>query len=94
MAPVTGKTLYVFELLEQIETFPLIMPGCGSTVPPEIVTASVLGEDEPQESFALTVIFPPVAPAVSVIEFVVELPVHPEGNVHVYDVAPFTGETL
>jgi hypothetical protein len=59
-----------------------------------MVTASVLGEEEPHESFAMTVMFPPVAPAVNVIEFVDELPVHPDGNVQVYDVAPLTGETL
>jgi hypothetical protein len=33
---------------------------------------------------------PPVFPAVVVIDVDVELPLHPEGKVHVYDVAPLT----
>ena len=42
---------------------------------------------------AITITFPLVEPAVAVIELVVEVPVQPEGNVHVYDVAPLTGVT-
>ena len=43
----------------------------------------VLAVPEPQVLFAVTETFPPVAPAVSVIEVDVEVPVHPEGRVHV-----------
>ena len=42
-----------------------------------------LAGPEPQVLFAVTVIFPLVAPAIGVIEVDVELPVHPEGNVHI-----------
>jgi hypothetical protein len=54
------------------------------------VTASVLAGPAPQELFATTEIFPPVLPAVAVIDVEVEEPVHPEGRVHVYEVAPLT----
>ena len=37
----------------------------------------------PHELFAVTEIVPPVAPAVEVIDVEVELPVHPDGKVHV-----------
>ena len=53
-------------------------------------TAKVCALEDPHELFAVTVIFPPVAPAVVFIEFVVEVPLHPAGNVHVYEVAPAT----
>ena len=36
-----------------------------------------------QTLLAETVIIPPVVPAVAVIEVEVELPVHPEGRVHI-----------
>jgi hypothetical protein len=38
---------------------------------------------DPQVFVAFTVIFPPEAPEVAFIEFVVEVPVQPDGNVHV-----------
>jgi hypothetical protein len=56
------------------------------------VTAKVLGALAPQVLFALTEIVP-LAPAVAVIEVVVEDPDQPDGNVHVYDVAPLTAAT-
>ena len=40
---------------------------------------------------AVTLIVPPVLPVVTLIVFVVELPDHPEGKVHAYEVAPATG---
>ena len=49
---------------------------------------------EPHELFAVTEIVPPVTPTVVVIEVEVELPLHPDGNVHVYEVAPETGDIL
>ena len=47
------------------------------------VTLNVRGEEEPQELFAVTVILPLVELAVVTMEFVVEVPVHPTGNVQV-----------
>jgi hypothetical protein len=60
---------------------PEIAPGVPG-VPGLTVTAKVLTALVPQEFEALTVIFPfcPAAPVVTLIEFVVEVPVHPEGN--------------
>ena len=48
---------------------------------------------EPHELFAVTEIFP-LVPAVAVIDVEVELPLQPEGNVHVYEVAPETAVIL
>ena len=75
--------LYKFVVAEQTVASPLMVPGWGGAVPPPTVTASVCADDDPHALFALTLIFPPVAPATAVIEFVVELPVHPDGKVHV-----------
>jgi len=59
------------------------------------ITGNVLGRLDPHP-FATTVIFPLTAPApaVNVIEFVVDVPVHPPGLVQVYVVAPVTGVIL
>ena len=46
-------------------------------------TLNVLGAEEPQELFAVTDIVPPLAPAVVVIDVLVEDPLHPDGNVQV-----------
>ena len=48
-----------------------------------VVTASVLTVLAPQALLAVTVIFPEVAPAVTLIELVTEVPVQPDGSVHV-----------
>jgi hypothetical protein len=56
----------------------------------EVVTAGneaitilkVLGELVPHELLAVTEIVPPLAPAVTEIDVELELPLHPEGNVH------------
>ena len=53
--------------------------------------ASVWTDEEPQVLFAVTVIFPLAEPAVALIELEVDVPDHPDGNVHVYEVAPLTG---
>jgi len=42
----------------------------------------------------LTDIGPPLAPAVAVIEVVVDEPLQPDGKVQVYDVAPVTAPIL
>ena len=69
----------VFELPEQTTALPEILPWIGGRL--FIATASILGCDEPQELFALTVRLPPVFPAVAVIEVLVDTPVHPEGSI-------------
>lgn len=54
------------------------VPGAEFTLTVKVWTA-----EEPQPLFAITEIVPPVAPAVAVIELVVEVPDHPDGSVHV-----------
>ena len=62
---------------------PVIAPGCAGMV--LTVTANVCAVLLPQLLFAVTEIFPPLAPIVAVMEFAVEVPVHPPpgGSVHV-----------
>jgi len=69
-----------------------MVPGCAGTVVP--VTGSVLGGLAPQALLAVTEIIPLPAPTVAVIELEVELPLHPEGSAHVYEVIPLTAVTL
>jgi hypothetical protein len=73
--------LYVLDEFLHTEILPLIVPGVGGAV--INATASVCAEEVPQSLLAVTVIFPGVALAVAVIEFVVEVPVQPDGKVHV-----------
>ena len=68
------------------------MPGVFGTVFTDI--AKVCAADDPQALSAVTVIFPLKVLAVVLMEFVDEIPVHPEGKVQVYEVAPFTAVTL
>jgi hypothetical protein len=56
-------------------------PGCAGVG--FTVIAKVLGVLLPHPLSAVTVIFPPFAPTVTVMLFVVELPVQPLGRVHV-----------
>ena len=58
------------------------MPGCVNDAP-EIVTGSVCATLLPQVLLAVTEIVPPLLPAVVMIDVVVEVPVHPDGKVHV-----------
>jgi len=46
-------------------------------------TFNVLAVPEPHELLAITEIVPPVAPAVAEMDVEVELPLHPDGKVHV-----------
>ena len=72
--------------------FPEIVPGVpGMFV---MLTAKDWGEEVPQVFPAVTVMFPPVEPAVAFIELLVDDPDQPEGKVHVYVVAPETDEML
>jgi hypothetical protein len=47
------------------------------------VAARVLAVPDPQPLLAITEIFPLLAPTVAVMEFVVEVPLQPEGRVQV-----------
>jgi hypothetical protein len=80
------------ELPLQIAVVPEILPGVAGAV--FTFTASVEAAEVPQALLALTVIFPPVEPAVTFMLLVVEVPVHPLGKVQVYVLAPATGVTL
>lgn len=72
--------------------FPVIAPAvAGKAVTVTLRLEAALLE---QLLLATTETVPPVALAVAVIVFEVEVPVHPAGNVHVYDVAPETNATL
>ena len=73
--------LYVCDEPEHTAALPVIVPGWAGTV--VTVTFKVFAVPEPQVLFAVTETFPPVAPAVALIEVEVEVPVHPEGRVHV-----------
>ena len=81
VAPLTAATENVSKLPLHIAAGPLIVPGVAGAV--ETVTASVCGDELPQLLFAVTVIAPPVVPAVAVMLAEVEVPDHPPGNVHV-----------
>lgn len=77
---------------EHILVFPVILPAtAGNELTP---TLSVLGSEELHALFAVTEIVPLAAAVVALIELVVEFPVHPEGKVQVYEVAPGTAATL
>jgi hypothetical protein len=72
---------YVLLLPEQIVAGPEIVPGVAGV---ELtVTANVCAALVPHVLSAVTVIFPLVVFAVVVIEFVVEVPLQPNGDVHV-----------
>ena len=71
---------------------PLIVPGvagAGATV-----TASICAVELPQLLFATTEIVPLNVPEVAVMLLDVDVPDHPLGNVHVYEVAPLTAVTV
>ena len=57
-------------------------------------TFSVREALEPHELFVVTEIVPPLTPMDAGIDVEVELPLHPEGNVHVYEVAPAIDDML
>ena len=72
---------------------PLIQLGCAGGLQFDIIV-NILGVPEPHELLAVTKISPPLAPAVTVIEEVEEVPLQPDGIVQVYDVAPETEAIL
>ena len=65
-----------------------MVPGVAGAV--LTATANDCAAEVPQLLLAETETFPPVEPAKAVMELVVEEPVQPLGNIHVYDVAPVT----
>ncbi len=71
---------------------PPIDPGCEGVV--ETDTANVRAVLVPQKLLAVTDMSPPVVPTVALIDVVVELPLHPEGKLQVYEVAPGTAVML
>jgi hypothetical protein len=73
-------------------TFPVIAPGWDGISETEML--SVRDTPEPQELLAVTETFPLAAPAVTDIDAETELPLQPEGSVHVYEVAPETEDML
>jgi hypothetical protein len=66
----------------QTGVLPVISPGCEGT-PLSTTTDSVWAGLLPHALFAVTVILPLTVPTVTVMLFVVELPVHVDGKVHV-----------
>ena len=78
----------VNELPEQIEPLFTVIVGKGLTVTLRVCCGLV-----PQALDAVTVKIP-LPPGVAEIVFVVLEPAQPPGRDHVYDVAPFTAETL
>lgn len=66
---------------EHIEASPAMDPGAAGAL--LAVTASALADDAHVPLFAVTDISPEVVLAVASMEFVVDVPVQPSGNVHV-----------
>ena len=60
---------------------PAIEPGVAGAV--SIVSASAEASLAPQAFEAVTLMLPPLVLAVALIELVVDVPVHPPGNVQV-----------
>jgi hypothetical protein len=92
VAPVTAAMLYVWDTPWHTVVVPVIAPGWAGIGVTD--TFNVRGVPEPHELFAVTDILPLFAPDVAVIEVELELPLHPVGNVQVYDVASETGDIL
>ena len=69
---------------------PVIGPGVAGAL--LIVTARILAAELPHVPLAVTDTVPPVEFVVAMILVVVDVPAHPDGSDHVYEVAPFTGD--
>ena len=78
----------MFKLPEQIDDSPVIAPGVAGIVFTAITNEFAI--DDPQLLLAITDTFPLVPFDVALIEFVVDVPVHPTGRDQVYEVAPLT----
>ena len=68
--------------MAQAVVSPEIFPGFAG-IPPLGVTVSEEAAPVPQELFAYTFITPLALPMVALIEFVVEVPLNPDGSSHV-----------
>jgi hypothetical protein len=91
VAPGTLATENVFVVFGQIALLPEMVAGVtGMGVTFTVIVLAVPG---PHALFAATDIDPLDAPAVVEIKLVVEVPLHPEGSVQVYEVAPLTRGT-
>jgi hypothetical protein len=84
--------LYVWDEPWQTDVSPVMLPGWSGIVVTN--TLKVRAELVLHELLAVTEMVPPLVPAVTSIDVVPELPVHPGGKVHEYDVAPVTGDML
>jgi hypothetical protein len=76
----------------QTVLLPVIAPGITGidvTVTFKLRTCPV-----PHEFLEATDIVPPLAPVVTDIDSEVEMPLQPDGSVHIYEVAPGTGDIL
>ena len=78
--------LYVWLVPLHTAVGPVIVPG--TTGVPLGATANTLWADVPQALLAVTVTLPAVALVVAVMLVAADVPVHPPGSVHAYDVAP------
>ena len=84
--PATEVTEYVLVSPGQTFAVPpvtVITPGFVGMVPPPMLTANVRAVLVPHPLDAVTAIFPPALPTVTLIVLVVDVPDQPEGNVHV-----------
>ncbi len=82
VAPVTGDTEYVCGAFEQMNLFPVMDAGGDGADP--ATTARLRGMETPQGDVAVTDMLPAALPGVTVMEFVVDVPVQPVGIVQAY----------
>ena len=92
MAPVTAATLYVWLVPTHGAVGPAIRPGCVGIA--LALMKIVLGDETPQVDAAVTPTVPLVVDGMTVMLGPVLVPIHPPGNVQVYDTAPVTGVIL
>jgi hypothetical protein len=69
---------------------PRMVSGTAGAALVLIDTLKFFADDVPQKLVACTLIVPPVELAVVVMLSVPELPVHPDGKLQIYEVAPDT----
>ena len=81
--PVAGRSFNTTLPVAVAQVGCVIIPTSGTAGIAVTEMLSVRAVLNPHELFAVTEIVPPVKPAVAVIDVEVELPLHPEGNVHV-----------
>lgn len=82
----------MFDEFAQTDVPPVMLPGWAGTL--ETDTDKFCAGEDPHELFAITLMVPPVLPTMATIVLADEVPVHPEGRVHVYELAPATEAML